>query len=129
MESRTNRGLTAGVLCNVQRHFNGLEPLSDNVTDGNVVHAMFAFQIYKNGFHGGTKQASAVYRHFCRLKPSEIPLKQNGLAKTLGAAPRSLQACYKKQHAHNNSHEADFQVIKQARRLICNHPLLNGKSL
>ena len=34
MEQRTNRGLTAGVLCNVQRYFNGLEPLSDEVTDG-----------------------------------------------------------------------------------------------
>ena len=88
---------------------------------------MFAFQIYRNGFHGGLRQAAAMYRHFCRLKPSEVPLKQNGLKKTLGPAARSLMEC---RHTRRNPLRTDdYKVITQARRLICNHPLLNGKSL
>ena len=64
MEQRTSCSLTARMLCNVQRHFNDLNPLSDKVTNGNVVHAMFSFQeIYRKGFH-----AAAMLRHFCRFQ-------------------------------------------------------------
>ena len=131
MDKRTNRGLTAGVLCNVQRYFNGLKPLSDKVTDGNVVHAMFAFQIYRKGFHGNILQASAMYRHFCRLESSEVPLKQNGLAKIKGAVPLSLTAYMKERFdgtRRRTTHD-DHKVVKQARHLICNHPKLKGMSL
>ena len=130
MEQRTNCGLTAGVLCNVQQYFNSLEPLSDEVTDGNVVHAMFSFQIYRKGLHGGLRQAAAIFLHFCCLDSSEEPLKQNDLNKIKGPVPLSLTACYKERsEGASRTTGDDHKVVNQARRLICNHPKLKGRSL
>lgn len=130
MEQRVNRGLTAGVLCNVQRFCNGLEPLSDDVEYGNIVHAMAAFQVYKEGFHGGLRQAVAVFRHFCRLDNSVNPLTMNRLGKTEGPVPMTLRetnTIQKRKEDRNRTTNDDHKVVEQARRLICNNPNLQGK--
>jgi len=129
-EQRVNRGLTAGILCNVQRFVNGLDFLSSEVNHGNVVEAMVAHQIYKNGFHGGLRQAAAFFRHFCRFDESVKPLTENQLGKITGPVPTSLRFTSnvrKSAEVKIRTTKDDHKVIKQARRLLCNHRDLKGR--
>lgn len=65
------------------------------------------------------------------MEYSEVPLKQNGLAKIKGAIPQSLTAYTKERFdgtRRRTTHD-DHKVVKQARRLICNNPKLKEMSL
>ncbi len=129
MEDRIKRGLTAGTLCNVQRFVNGLAFLSPAVQWGNIVEAMVAYQIHRNGLHGGLRQSAAMFRHFCRLDETETPLTKNDLGKITGEVPKSLRSAWRHRHPEDvrKATANDCKVVLQARRLICNHPDLEGK--